>query len=140
MTRLHQIPWRRCWVSKNSNRLSSIGRTDPRRDTLGGVDTHLKVGLKGVPILGDHLLNTQLIEAITRGGNTNKTSGVFRHKVHRGRSYFFGGENKVSFIFSVFIIHHHHHPTTADIGENRRYVVKQALFLHRTKQMLPCNG
>src|SRR5690554_7612132 len=56
-------------------------------------------------IIGNHRMQIQLFTTFLSQWGTNQTSSVRCHEIDHFRSYFFCSCNKISFIFTVFIIY-----------------------------------
>ena len=62
-----------------------------------------------VRIFGHHLRQPQLVKAFTVHRHADQAAGMCCHKINCFRGNFISGNNDVTFIFTILIIHHNDH-------------------------------
>ncbi len=131
MPRLNQIVRQRGRIGHHLDGAGTIGGADAGGHALGGINTHLKIGAKTLAILGNHLFDSQLLEAFGGGRHADQSPAESRHEVYGFGRGPFAGHDEVSLVFAVFIIDDNHHPAPPEFSEDV-FNGRQPIF-HMTK-------
>jgi hypothetical protein len=71
VTGLHQVVRHRCGRGHDANGSGTVGRADAAADATGCVHGNLEIGAENFAVLFHHALDTELLQAFTRGRNAN---------------------------------------------------------------------
>ena len=130
MPGLNQIRRRGSGIGHDLDGFGPVCGTDAGTDPLRGIDADLKVSFIRVAILDHHLLNAQLLESFTNRWNTDQSAAMLGHEVDGVWCHFFSGQDEISFVLAILIVHNHHHSSPTDIAQDGRDVVKSNRLLH----------
>src|SRR5450755_100284 len=116
MTRPAQISWFGCWLYQGLNGKGTVMSRNARRATMAEqVDGNGKCRFMKRRIIIDHEFETQLITTFLNQGGADQSSSIFTHEVDYLRCCIAGGGNKITFVFTIFIIYYDHEPAPADV-------------------------
>ena len=110
-------------VGKRTNGSSTVVSRYAGRTTLEFVDGNGKRRAEHRRIVDNLHVELQLAATLQGYRRTKHATRMLEHKVYLLRCYFFGGDNKVAFVFAVFVVDHNNKFSFTEIGNSLFYTI-----------------
>ena len=127
MTWCHDIMPSRVRINGNRHRTRTVRCRNPGGHTCFCLNRHGKGRFVTRAVMGTHHCKPQFVAPLVLKGQTDQPAPVGRHEVDGIRSCHLGGNDKITFVFAVFIIDQNKHPTIAgffdDVFDRRKIIV-----------------
>ena len=117
-------------IDGDADGLGSIIGRNSGADAILGVDGFGERGAEIRGVLGRHLSQPQIFQALLGHRQANQPAPVLGHKVDGLRRNLFGGHGEVAFVFAVLVVNDHDHAAGADFLQRGLNVAEGRLSGH----------
>ena len=118
------------------DRPGAVGGADARGNAAGGIHAHLKIRAKALAVLLHHAVNAELLQPLDGRRHANQAAPVLRHEIYRGGRDELRGENQITFVLAVGVIHHNDQFAAADAANDGFYAV-EGIFHSSGNSVIP---
>ena len=112
------------------NGLRAVVSRDAGGDAVLGVDGLGERGAEVGGVLGRHLAEAKVVEALLGHGQADQAAAVLGHEVDGFRRDLLGGHGQVALVFAVFVVDDHDHAAGADVLQRGLDIAKWGVRGH----------
>ena len=118
MAGLHQVCRLRVLLHRRLHGARAIGGGDARGDAFGGLDRQREVGAQRRAVVAHHQRQVQLPAAFLSQRQADEPAAVPRHEVDGLGSGEFRGDDQITFILALLLVHQNDHAPGANLVDD----------------------
>jgi hypothetical protein len=128
MTWLHNVCSNTVAADGYLNSAGSVTSGDSSSHSGRRLDRDGEVCVIGRIVLVHHERQLQMLAALMSESKANQATRIGRHKINIFGAHTLGGNNEITFVLSIFIVHQYHHLSLADVVDDLFYRIQLHIF------------